>query len=189
MIQIGRTLVSNELLEEAFHCDLSRCHGACCVAGDSGAPLDPEEVQILGKIRETLRPHLRPEGNAAIDAQAPAVKDADGDWTTPLVEGKECAYVLFDGPTALCGIERAWKQGVVNWRKPISCHLYPVRIKRYPSFEAVNYDRWEVCSPACELGKAKKVKVYEFLQEALVRKYGSEWYAALRAADHQLGPK
>lgn len=189
MIQIGRTIVSSELLEEFFRCDLSRCQGACCVEGDAGAPLEEEEVQTLGNIREQLRPYLREEGNRALDALGSSVKDSDGDWTTTLVDGKECAYVVFDGPTAFCGIEQAWKQGAVDFRKPVSCHLYPVRIRQYRSFDAVNYHRWQICAPACELGASMKVKVYRFVKDALVRKYGQEWYDALEAADNHLSGK
>lgn len=181
MFEIGKTLVAREVIERAFVCDLSRCKGACCVEGDSGAPLEEDEVSTLAQEYPAIAPYLRPEGRAAIAAQGTAVKDpSDGEMVTPLRQGKECAYTLFDAKgTALCGIEKAWQEGATPFRKPISCHLYPIRIRRYRGFEAVNYDRWEICSPACTLGASLQVPVYVFTKEALLRKYGSHWYSEL----------
>lgn len=180
MIQIGQTLISEDLLEKEFVCNLSACKGACCVEGDSGAPLLEQETKVLESIRETLKPYLRPEGNAALDEQGAWMKDSDGDLVTPLVNDAECAYVVFseDGST-WCGIEKAWKEGVVDFRKPVSCHLYPVRIKTYSSFEAVNYDKWDICADACTLGEELSVPVYRFAREALVRRYGQKWFDEL----------
>jgi len=177
-IQIKDTVVSSEIFEEAFVCDLSRCKGACCVEGDAGAPLETLEVKILEKEYENIKPFLRSEGIAAIEEQGTSILDTrDDEPVTPLVEGKECAYVVFDEKgTALCGIENAWKAGKTSFRKPISCHLYPIRINKYRTFEAVNYHKWEICSPACSLGLELKVPVFKFLKEALIRKYGQEWY-------------
>ena len=180
MLPLDKTILSDEILQEAFVCDLKRCKGACCVAGDSGAPLEAEEARVLEEIWPQVKPFLRPEGVHALEAQGPWVTDADGDQTTPLVEGQECAYTLFDEDgTAKCGIEKAYRAGAIPFIKPISCHLYPIRVTTYPSFEALNYHRWEVCSPACELGAALKVPVYRFLKEPLIRRYGEAWYAAL----------
>ncbi|MEY2998733.1 MAG: hypothetical protein RLZZ02_542 [Bacteroidota bacterium] len=175
MIQIGETIVSQVAFEHAFCCDLSKCKGACCVEGDAGAPLLPSEVPILESIQDAIRPFLRPEGLAALEAQGVAVKDHDGEWVTPLVDGRECAYVTFDQGVAKCGIEQAAAAGVVDWPKPISCHLYPIRVTKYQDFDALNVHHWKVCEPACSLGQELKLPVFRFLQGALVRAYGPAW--------------
>lgn len=186
MFQIGRTLISEEILEEAFVCDLSACKGACCVEGSAGAPLQEEETRTLEAVYPDVRPYLRPEGIEAIEAQGTFVKGSDGDWETPLVRGKECAYVVFEKGVALCGLEKAWKEGATTWRKPVSCHLYPVRVREYTRITAVNYHQWQICDPACRLGQELKVPVYRFVREALIRKFGEQWYAELEevAAGH-----
>lgn len=180
MFQIGDTLISEEILSEEFVCNLSKCKGICCVEGDSGAPLDEGELPMLEEIYEKIKPYLRPEGIDAIEKSGKYIKDSDGDWVTPLVNGKECAYVIFDekGITK-CGIEKAYEEGAVDYKKPISCHLYPVRIKEYKKFTSVNYHAWQICSDACALGKELKVNVAVFLKESLVRKFGQEWYDEL----------
>ena len=175
MIQIGETIVSQVAFEHAFCCDLSKCKGACCVEGDAGAPLLPSEVPILESIQDAIRPFLRPEGLAALEAQGVAVKDHDGEWVTPLVDGRECAYVTFDQGVAKCGIEEAAAAGAVDWPKPISCHLYPIRVTKYQDFDALNVHHWKVCEPACSLGQELKLPVFRFLQGALVRAYGPAW--------------
>lgn len=175
MIQIGETIVSQVAFEHAFCCDLSKCKGACCVEGDAGAPLLPSEVPILESIQDAIRPFLRPEGLAALEAQGAAVKDHDGEWVTPLVDGRECAYVTFDQGVAKCGIEQAAAAGAVDWPKPISCHLYPIRVTKYQDFDALNVHHWKVCEPACSLGQELKLPVFRFLQGALVRAYGPAW--------------
>lgn len=175
MIQIGETIVSQVAFEHAFCCDLSKCKGACCVEGDAGAPLQESEVTILESIQEAIRPFLRPEGIKAIDSLGSAVKDDDGEWVTPLVEGKECAYVVFESGVAKCGIEQAAATGAVDWPKPISCHLYPIRVTKYKGFDALNVHHWKVCEPACSLGQELKLPVFRFLKDALVRAYGPQW--------------
>ena len=175
MIQIGETIVSQVAFEHAFCCDLSKCKGACCVEGDAGAPLLPSEVPILESIQDAIRPYLRPEGLAALEAQGVAVKDHDGEWVTPMVDGRECAYVTFDQGVAKCGIEQAAAAGAVDWPKPISCHLYPIRVTKYQDFDALNVHHWKVCEPACSLGQELKLPVFRFLQGALVRAYGPAW--------------
>jgi hypothetical protein len=175
MIQIGETIVSQVAFEHAFCCDLSKCKGACCVEGDAGAPLLPSEVPILESIQDAIRPFLRHEGLAALEAQGVAVKDHDGEWVTPLVDGRECAYVTFDQGVAKCGIEQAAAAGAVDWPKPISCHLYPIRVTKYQDFDALNVHHWKVCEPACSLGQELKLPVFRFLQGALVRAYGPAW--------------
>lgn len=189
MFQLGKTIVSEDILEKEFVCNLTACKGACCVDGDAGAPLLQEETAILEKIYPTIKQFLRPEGIAAIEEQGTWLKGKDGDLETPLIDNKDCAYVIFDNETALCGIEQAYNQGLIDWKKPVSCHLYPIRVKEFSSFQAVNYDRWDICSPACSLGKELEVPVYKFVKEALIRRFGNEWYEELEkvAKDLQSG--
>lgn len=181
MIQIDDKLISEDIFSEEFVCNLSKCKGACCVEGDVGAPLDKAETKILEDIFEAVKPYLRPEGVAALEEQGTWTTDPmDGDYVTPMVEGKECAYVIFDDQgITKCGIEKAYEYGAVDWQKPISCHLYPIRTKDYSTFTALNYDRWPICSDACTLGKELKVPVYKFLKTPLTRKYGEEFYTVL----------
>lgn len=183
--------MSEDLLEKEFVCNLSACHGACCIGGDAGAPLREEETRIMEDIYEKVKPFLRPEGIAAIEAQGTWVIGTDGTLETPLINDQDCAYVIFDGKTALCGIEQAYNQGIVDWKKPVSCHLYPVRVKDFSEFAAVNYDQWDICDPACSLGKELEVPVYKFVREALIRRFGEDWYMELEkvAAEHKTGPK
>lgn len=187
MFQLGKTIVSEDVLEKEFVCNLSACKGICCVDGDAGAPVLEEEVAIMQKIYPTVKPFLRPEGIAAIEAQGTTVIGTDGTLETPLIDNKDCAYVIYDGDTVLCGIEQAYNQGLIDWKKPISCHLYPVRIKDFSEFAAVNYDKWDICSDACSLGKELSVPVYKFVKEALIRRFGEDWYAELEkiGADYQ----
>lgn len=189
MIQIGRTLISEELFTEAFQCDLDACKGACCVEGDSGAPLEEKEARILEEEYKAIAPYLIEEGRKAIEEQGKSVYDSDGDLGTPLINGGACAFAIFEGGKALCSIEKAWKDGATNFRKPVSCHLYPVRIQEYKSFDAVNYHRWKICSPACTLGRELKQPVYVFLKDALIRRFGVEWYAELEEVYIHLSTK
>lgn len=180
MFQLDKTIVSEDIFEKQFVCNLSACKGACCVEGEAGAPLDRGEIEILEKIYPKVKPFLRPEGIAAIESQGTSIISEYGDLETPLIEGKECAYVVFDGnKVAKCGIEEACQQGAIDWQKPISCHLYPVRLQQYSSFVAVNHHQWEICDDACTLGKELQVPVYKFVKQALIRKFGEDWYAQL----------
>ncbi len=179
MFQLGKTIVSERILEKDFVCNLSACKGACCVDGDAGAPLLEEEVSILESVYPQIKNLLRPEGIAAIEALGTSRIGTDGTLETPLIDEKDCAYVIFDGETALCGIEQAYNQGLISWKKPVSCHLYPIRVKDFSEFSAVNYDEWEICDPACELGAELKVPVYKFVKEALIRRFGENWYLEL----------
>jgi Protein of unknown function (DUF3109) len=185
MFALDKTIVSEEILEKKFVCNLNACAGACCVDGDAGAPLTLEETQILKEIYPKVKPFLRKEGIEAIESQGTHVIGADGEFETTLIEGKDCAYVIFDGKTALCGIEQAYNQGEVSWKKPISCHLYPIRVKEYADFAAVNYHKWHICEDACSLGEALGVPIYQFVKDALIRKFGLQWYVELEkvAAD------
>ncbi|QXP60997.1 DUF3109 family protein [Olleya sp. HaHaR_3_96] len=180
MFQLGKTIVSEAIIEKDFVCNLSACKGACCVEGDAGAPLSKEESQILKDIYPKVKPYLRDEGIAAIEAQGTSIVTGFGDLETPLVNGAECAYVIFDDKkTALCAIEQVYNDGEVDWKKPVSCHLYPIRVKEYTEFSAVNYDKWDICDDACSLGKELQVPVYKFVKEALIRKFGEDWYTEL----------
>jgi len=181
MIAIDQTLISEDLLEKKFVCDLNACKGACCVAGDSGAPLDKEELPILESLLDKIKPYMVKKGLAAIKKHGAFVIDGDGDYTTTLVsEGAECAFVYFDETsTAKCAIEKAYYDGVISWKKPISCHLYPVRISKHKGYDAVNYSKWDVCKPACVCGEKLDVPVYKFLKEPLIRKYGKDWFKQL----------
>ncbi|MCR9226140.1 MAG: DUF3109 family protein [Flavobacteriaceae bacterium] len=180
MFQIGKTIVSEEILENDFVCNLNACKGACCVGGEYGAPLEDPETDKLLHIYDQVKPFLRPEGIAAIEEHGVFVKGEDGEWETPLVNNNECAYVIFsnDG-IAKCGLEAAYEAGATKWKKPISCYLYPVRTREYSEFTAVNYHKWEICDPACSLGKELKVPIYKFVKDALIKKFGKAWYREL----------
>ena len=182
MFQLGKTIVSEAILDNDFACNLSACKGACCVDGDAGAPLEAHELKTLQDIYPKLKPYLTAEGINAIENQGLYVTTKDGEFETPLVNGADCAYVTYDeNQTALCGIEQAYNQGDVSWKKPVSCHLYPIRVKDYSEFSAVNYHKWQICDTACSLGQALKIPIYKFVKEALIRKFGSAWYQALEA--------
>ena len=183
MIQIDDKLISEDLFSEEFVCNLAKCKGICCVEGDAGAPLDEDETKILDEIYPKIKSYLRPEGIQAIEEQGTYTLDFEGDLVTPLVNNAECAYVIFDekGYTK-CAIEKAYEDGVSDWQKPISCHLYPIRITEYSNFSAINYHEWDICSDACTLGKELGVKVYQFLKKPLIRKYGEEFYQTLSEA-------
>jgi hypothetical protein len=149
----------------------------CCVEGDSGAPLLEKEKAVLDRIYPAIKDYLTPEGIQAIEQQGKYVIDQEGDLTTPLVNGKECAYVIQDEKgTYLCGIEKAYRDQKIDWPKPISCHLYPVRVKEFPEFQTINYNEWNICNSACELGKQLQVPLYKFLKEPLIRRFGEDWY-------------
>lgn len=180
MIAIDKTLVSEEILEEEFVCNIAKCKGNCCVAGEAGAPLEEEELGTLKLYENEIKAQLDTAGKLAIARQGVAVVGANGDWETPLIDGKECAYTVFtDSGIAQCGIELAHKAGTIPWLKPISCHLYPIRVQSYSAFAAVNYHRWEICSAACVHGKSLKVPVFQFLKAALIRKFGTAWFNRL----------
>jgi hypothetical protein len=180
MFQLGKTIVSEDIIAKDFVCNLNACKGACCIEGEAGAPVTEEEVIILKEIYPKVKPFLRPEGIAAIEKQGTHIKTDLDELETPLVDGRECAYVTFtDKGIASCGIEDAFNAGSIDFRKPISCHLYPVRVQDYSEFAAVNYHRWPICDDACTLGKELQVPVYKFVKTALIRKFGENWYAEL----------
>jgi hypothetical protein len=180
MIVLQNTVVSDDLKDKFFVCNLEKCKGACCVEGDLGAPLEDEELNILTENFEAIKPYLSPEGVKAIEAQGLYIKDWEGDFSTTTIGNRECAYAIYDENLTLkCGIEQAYLDGKINWKKPISCHLYPIRITKYDGFEALNYDKWQICNAACSFGQDLGVRVYQFLKEPLIRKYGHDWYNEL----------
>ncbi len=182
MIIIGNTLLSDELYKEKFLCDLVVCRGGCCVEGDAGAPLDEHETIILQDAFSKIRPLMIPEGIDTVVRDGTWVHDMNGEAVTPLVEGKQCAYVYYDDSgIAKCAIEKGFELGIIDFRKPISCHLYPIRITAYPHYDALNYHRWPICDCARKRGRKEGVRIYEFVKDALVRKYGQEWYDELQA--------
>jgi len=184
MISIKNTLVSEDLIEKQFVCDLSACRGACCVEGDGGAPLNDKETKLLDKLFKDVKPYMAEKGIKGIEAQGKWVVGKDGGKETPLVDGKECVYVFFDQQNiAKCAIEAAYRDQRTSFKKPISCELYPVRIQSYQEYDAVNYHKWHVCKSACECGEKLKVPVYKFLREPLIKKYGLDWYRCLEFAD------
>jgi hypothetical protein len=192
MFQLGKTLVSEEIIEKDFVCNLTACKGACCVDGDAGAPLEENETQILKDIYHKVKPFLRQEGIEAIEEQGQFVIGEDGEWETPLIGKQECVYTVFDEKgIAKCGLEEAYNKGVTSWKKPVSCHLYPIRVTEYTNLTAVNYHKWQLCDPACDLGESLQVPVYKFVREALVRKFGENWYAELTeiANEHKSSQK
>jgi hypothetical protein len=182
MIQIDNKVVGTSVLDECFICDLPKCLGACCVHGISGAPLEIEEIEILEAEMENILPYLKPEGVKAIEAQGVAVADFEGEITTPLIDGKECAYCIEENGISFCGIEKAYNAGKTTYLKPISCHLYPIRIKKFGDIIAVNYDRWDICKHAITLGNKEGVEVYKFLKDPIVRHFGEDFYNQLDEA-------
>jgi hypothetical protein len=189
MIEVEDKVVSMDLITCRFACDLSRCKGACCVEGESGAPLEAAEVRILNREYASIRPFLREEGNEAIGQLGPWVVDADRETVTPLVQGRECAYAVFEDGIARCGIEKAYESGATSFRKPVSCHIYPMRVKSFRGITGMNYDRWMICDPARELGEKEDVPVFRFLREAIERKYGKEFYGKLEMISRKVGQK
>jgi hypothetical protein len=187
MYAIQHTLVSQDLLDKYFVCDLSACKGACCVKGDSGAPLDDEEAGILEDILDLVLPYMDDEGRAAVAEKGVFEIDVDGDMGTTLIADGRCAFATIepDG-MVICGIERAHADGKVGFKKPVSCHLYPIRIKSYADYDAVNYDRWDICKPACTCGSKLEVPLFRFVKAALIRKYGEAWFAELEELDEEL---
>lgn len=179
MFQIHDTIVSLALIEKKFACDLHACSGCCCRYGDSGAPLEPEEAMALEKLWPDIRPFLRPEGITAIEEKGTSMTDIEGDIVTPLIGNEECAYTAIESGIFRCGIEKAFKAGVIPFQKPISCHLFPVRVKNFTDFRAVNYEEWPICHPALKAGENGNVHLYRFLKEPLVRAFGNEWYNKL----------
>lgn len=177
MIQIDDKIISIDVFQKKYICDLSKCKGECCVEGDSGAPLEDEETSILEDIYPIVEPYLNEKSRDEIAKQGKWVIDQDGDKVTPIINGRECVYSYQepDG-TWKCAIEKAYYEGKISFKKPISCHLYPIRVTHYKTFDALNFHEWFVCKPALELGSKIGTPVYKFLKEPIIRKFGENFY-------------
>lgn len=187
MLQIDDTIISLEILEESFCCNLSACKGACCVEGESGAPLESEEVETLKGVLSAVWADLSPEAQEVINNKGVAYIDDDGEYVTSIVNGKDCVFTCYtEDNICICAIEKAYREGRISFYKPVSCHLYPVRVAQYSNFRAVNYHRWGICQPAITSGRAKSLRIYQFLKEPLIRKFGEEWYEQLCCAAKEL---
>lgn len=177
MIQIRDTILSDDIFEEHFICNLTKCKGACCVEGDSGAPLERKEFEQIQSILPEIWDDLSSAAKALIEEQGIAYTDYDGELVTSIINGRECVFTYFDADgTCKCSIERAWREGRIRVQKPVSCHLYPIRLQKLGEYTALNYNRWSICKPAVKLGRSEGVKIYEFLREPLIRRFGEEWY-------------
>jgi hypothetical protein len=186
VLRINDTIFSFDILEKKFRCDLPACQGNCCRYGDSGAPLTNDEAQILDEIFDVIKPLLRPEGIAVIEEKGTSITDFENEKVTPLIGNEECAYTTMSGNIFLCGIEQAWSEGRISFRKPLSCHLFPIRIKHYSDFRAVNYEELAICSSARKCGGLENIYVYEFLKEPLIRAFGQDLYNELCIAATEL---
>ena len=187
LVEIQDKIVSTQIFERQFVCDLNACKGACCIEGDGGAPLSREEVQIIEQNLPKIIPYMRQEGIVAVEQHGVALIDDDFQAETTLIEGKECAFVYFDqNNTAKCAIEQANREGQIDFIKPLSCHLYPIRTKQFNDYTALNYEKWDICAPACACGEKLDVPVYKFLKEPLIRAFGSEFYNELTIVAKEL---
>ena len=180
MIVIDKILVSDDIVEAEFVCNISKCKGGCCEDGDAGAPLTDKELDEVLQAFEKVKGALTPEGLAEIEKNGLYRYDKHFGWVTPTVNEKICAYGYKDKQGVIkCTFEEAYNKGAIKWKKPISCHLYPIRVTEYRNFSAINYHEWDVCSDACNLGKELQVPVYKFLKTPLIRKYGEDFYKTL----------
>lgn len=186
MIEIGKALVSFDVLQKKFCCNLHACKGACCVLGDAGAPLTLEEAGYLEDYLDELSPYISAEGLLSIIELGSFVRDAEGEIVTPLINNKECAFSFFENGIAFCAIEKAFHDQAVPFNKPLSCHLYPIRIKTFDDYDAVNYDIWDICNCARTKGAQEGIPVYQFVKDALIRKYGVDWFDQLDYAAKNL---
>lgn len=186
MLIVQGKIISQDIIEEQFLCNLKACKGACCWEGDWGAPLEPEELPILEQIYDSIKADLSPEGRKVLETEGLfKYYEAPKDYGTPLIANGACAYMTYTQEgIATCGIEKAFNEGKITFRKPISCHLYPIRIQKdnRTGFELLNYDRWDICAAACQKGKEASLPLYIFAKPALVRKYGADFFAELEAA-------
>lgn len=182
MIQIQNTLISLDLIERYFLCDIGKCKGACCIEGDSGAPLEESEIAEIEKLLPTIWNDLAPQAKEIIEKQGVSYIDEEGDLVTSIVNQKDCVFTCYDSKgVCMCAIEKAYKEGKTDFYKPISCHLYPVRITKYDTFQAVNLHKWDICRIAETLGKRKQLRAFQFLKEPLIRVYGEQWFQELEA--------
>lgn len=187
LIEIQDKIVSTQIFDQKFVCDLNACKGACCIHGDAGAPLTIEEASILEDELENIKPYMRPEGIEAVNNTGVFYVDQENDFGTTLVNGGECAFVYFDEKgIAKCSIEKAHKEGKIDFIKPLSCHLYPIRVKQFNDFTALNYDVWDICEPACSCGSELNIPVFRFLKEPIIRAFGQPFYDELLIVEEEL---
>ena len=187
MIELGDKLLSLDLFEKKFVCNLNACKGACCIEGDAGAPLEMEEIDVLEESFDVIKPYMRQEGIDVIEKQGVFYMDEDNEPVTSLVENGACAFVYFDkNNSTKCSIEKAHSEGKLDFKKPISCHLYPLRVTKLRNYEAVNFNQWDICSDACTLGTELNVKVYKFLKEPIIRKWGERFFTELIQIDKEI---
>ncbi len=180
MLQIKDTLVTLDMAERFFQCDLSKCLGECCIEGDAGAPITEEELEKLEKVKEIVWDDLLPAARERIKEAGVGYVDEEGDLVTQIVDGRNCVFTTYaPGGMCLCAIEKAYREGRCDWRKPMSCYLYPLRLTTYPTFTAVNYHRWKICKCAEILGRANGTRLYQFMKEPLIERFGQEWYDEL----------
>jgi Fe-S-cluster containining protein len=179
MIQLESTIISDEIRDVYFCCDLAKCKGACCIEGDAGAPLEEEEISLLEDYIDDIKPFMVDEGIREVELMGIFDYDAEGKFVTPLVNGGACVFVYRDDGIARCAIEKAFQEKKIPFAKPISCHLYPIRIKQTPVNDLLNYHKWPICQKALEKGHNEKIPLYSFLSGALIRKYGRTWYNKL----------
>ncbi|MCM1110320.1 MAG: DUF3109 family protein [Clostridium sp.] len=183
MFEIDNTLVSLDLAERFFCCDLDKCLGECCVEGDAGAPITREEYEKLRQLAPVVADRLSPRARRIIDEEGVGYVDQEGDLVTSIVNGRDCVFTCYaPGGKCLCALDSAFREGKTDFRKPISCYLYPLRLKEYPTFTAVNYHRWKICRPAEENGRRLGIRLYQFMREPLIERFGREWYDTLAAA-------
>ncbi|MCD8556002.1 MAG: DUF3109 family protein [Bacteroides graminisolvens] len=187
MVQIDDVVVSLDVFREKFICNLDACKGQCCIEGDAGAPLEEEEVAELEKVLPVIWDQLSPQAREIIDRQGVCYTDQDGDLVTSIVNGKDCVFTCYDEKgCCYCAIEKAYRDGKVDFYKPVSCHLYPIRVGNYGPYKAVNYHRWDVCKAAVILGQKENVPVYKFLKEPLIRTFGEAWYNEMESVAEEL---
>ena len=187
MVQIDDVVVSLDVFREKFICNLDACKGQCCIEGDAGAPLEEEEVAELEKVLPVIWDQLSPQAREIIARQGVCYTDQDGDLVTSIVNGKDCVFTCYDEKgCCYCAIEKAYRDGKVDFYKPVSCHLYPIRVGNYGPYKAVNYHRWDVCKAAVILGQKENVPVYKFLKEPLIRKFGEAWYNEMESVAEEL---
>lgn len=180
MIVIDNILISDDLIDAPFSCNLGACHGACCVKGDSGAPLDEDEIPALEAALKVVEHRLRPEARKVIDEVGVWEKTSTREYAVTCVGNSECVFVTYEGPIAKCAIEQAHEEGKSTFRKPISCHLYPVRIDDLGDFDALNYEQIEMCKSGVRCGTRNSIQLTDFLEDALTRKYGRKWVKNLK---------
>ena len=190
LIEIEDKVISTQIFEKNFVCDLSACKGQCCVSGDSGAPISVEEISILEDEIDEIKPFMTKRGIKVIEHQGVFYVDQENEKVTSLIDEKECAFVSFNKEgIAQCSIEMAYKEGKTTLKKPISCHLFPIRVKKFKAFTALNYSKWDICEPACECGEKLKVPVFIFLKDALIRAFGRRFFSELLAVNKEITKK